>query len=177
MTEADSYKLVLLGLYYFNTDNITKAQEILNTLISRQKSTGEIGGATTSITRSRGESLLVETTALTMILQLRVNAFNNFFALEKMIEFLTSKMKNGFFASTQGTILSLLAFREYFDKFAQKSEKVNFDVSINGQQIRSISFDSNDLLSEKNCFDFSEDFKKFENPGQKIDVNVKASPN
>ena len=48
-----SYKLVLIGLYYVNTQKTDRAQEILKELVSRQnKEEGYIDSDSTSITRS-----------------------------------------------------------------------------------------------------------------------------
>ena len=62
-----------MGLYKLNTGKEIEATQVFDKLILRQnKTTGGIEDAKSSITRSRGENLITETTALTMILLLNL---------------------------------------------------------------------------------------------------------
>lgn len=95
------------------------AEEILIKLIERKnKTTGAIDSEDTSITRSQGDPFKVETTALTMILVLELGKQTYFSNLAEIIKYLTSQLNNGYWGSTQATILSLIAFNLYVEKFS-----------------------------------------------------------
>lgn len=80
---------------------------------------GSISGASTSITSSRGQNLIVETTSLAVIAWLRfdkeISASNAYSAdVQEAIEFLVSSVeKGGSYGSTQATILALKALILY----------------------------------------------------------------
>ena len=99
-----------------------------------------------------------------LLLNLKNNMyFNN---LEKMIEYLTKKMKKGYFGSTQATILSLLAFDLYFTEFVtNQDERVTYNVNINNTFSGSLTIEGEDLLQASNCIDLSDKFAIVENPG------------
>ena len=74
---VSSYKLAILGLYFVNRGDNEKANKILEELVSRQnQSDGAINSDETSITRSSGKQLRIETTALCMILLLELDSNN-----------------------------------------------------------------------------------------------------
>ena len=80
---------------------------------------GSISGANTSITRSQGQNLIVETTSLAVIAWLRFDkeiSTGNVYSTEvqKAIEFLVSSVeKGGSYGNTQATILALKALILY----------------------------------------------------------------
>lgn len=137
-----NYKLALLGLYLLNKKQNTTAEEILSDLLSRQNSTtGAIDSEETSITRSSGDQLKIETTALTMMLLLQLNKSTYFNKLNLLIKYLTSQLNNGYWGGTQGTILSLIAFNLYVQKFSQQTtDLVKFDIFINDNFASQLAF-------------------------------------
>lgn len=137
-----SYKLALLGLYLLNKTQNSTAEEILSELLARQDSTtGAIDSEDTSITRSSGDQLKIETTALTMMLLLQLNKSSYFNKLNLLIKYLTSQLNNGYWGGTQGTILSLMAFNLYVQKFSQQTtDLVKFDIFINSNFVSQLAF-------------------------------------
>ncbi len=89
----------------------TAAIKLMDRLLRQQAKDGELDGAVTSITRSGGESLTLETTALAVLAWLREPAYAG--AVEKSMNWLTESCKAGRFGSTQSTILCLRAIIAY----------------------------------------------------------------
>ena len=87
------------------------ALRLMDRLLRKQAKDGQIEGAVTSITRSGGESLVLETTALSVLAWLREPAYAG--AVEKSMNWLTESCKAGRFGSTQSTILCLRAIIAY----------------------------------------------------------------
>jgi len=87
------------------------AIKLMDRLLRKQAKDGPIEGAVTSITRSGGESLTLETTALSVLAWLREPAYAG--AVEKSMNWLTESCKAGRFGSTQSTILCLRAIIAY----------------------------------------------------------------
>ncbi|HEU4533889.1 MAG TPA: hypothetical protein VFS00_07210, partial [Polyangiaceae bacterium] len=83
----------------------------LEKLGGAQSPDGAVRGAKTSITRSGGQALEIETTALAALAWLRAPA--EAARLERAMEFLLGQCKGGRFASTQATILALKAVVAY----------------------------------------------------------------
>lgn len=109
-----------------------------------------------------------------MMLLLQLQNSNAYFQnLEKMISYLTKKMKKGYFGSTQATILSLLAFDLYFSEFVtNQTERVSFNVNINQIFSGNLLVEGEDLLQANNCIDLSERFKQFETAGQDVEISI-----
>jgi uncharacterized protein YfaS (alpha-2-macroglobulin family) len=84
---------------------------LMDRLLRKQAKDGSVEGAVTSITHSGGESLTLETTALSVLAWLREPAYAG--AVEKSMNWLTESCKAGRFGSTQSTILCLRAIIAY----------------------------------------------------------------
>jgi hypothetical protein len=87
------------------------AIKLMDRLLHEQGKDGAVEGAITSITRSGGESLTLETTALSVLAWLRDPAYAG--AVEKSMNWLAESCKAGRFGSTQSTILCLRAIIAY----------------------------------------------------------------
>ncbi|MBI3725960.1 A-macroglobulin complement component, partial [bacterium] len=87
------------------------ATKILDKLAKKQSSDGGVMGAATSICRSGGEALEIETTSLAILAWLRSPAHTP--QLEKAMHWLLERAKGGRFGSTQSTILALKAIVAY----------------------------------------------------------------
>ena len=87
------------------------ATELLTRLADKMEDDGHVAGAVTSITRSGGDALKIETTSLAILAWLRDDAFTN--PVEKSILWLTERCKAGAFGSTQSTVLALKAIVAY----------------------------------------------------------------
>lgn len=88
-----------------------KAQELRKKLATKLNDEGFVEGSVTSITRSGGDALNIETTALAILAWLKDDAYTD--QVEKSILWLTERCKAGQFGSTQSTVLALKAIVEY----------------------------------------------------------------
>ena len=174
---VDSYKLALLGLLYLATGDPAPVPELIAELISRQDAaTGEVKKAKTSVTKSSGLSLGVETTALTLLLILRAKSYDNAEAIDRCLGFLTANLKNGAFSSTQATILSLLAFSEYLTAFGPATKgNTAFAVKLNGSKVGSLVVSSASLQSQ--CLDLSDTLRRTEAGEPSVEVVVASEKN
>jgi hypothetical protein len=122
-------------------DEISKAVSVIETLISKQCKNGSFSNAETSITRSSGKSLVVETTSICLIAMVRLDFSKYRQAIDKSVEFLMSQMNNGYFYSTQGTILALRSLIEVLSKVNEQKSPIEFVCSINGTISKTINSD------------------------------------
>lgn len=171
-SSIESYRLVMLGLVLYKIKDLTKAVEVLMELISRQDpTTGEIKKAETSITRSSGLSLSVETTSLVLLLIIWLEKFNLAEAIDRCMKFLTSNLKNGAFSSTQATILSLKAISEYMKAFKSAGDQsLSFGVTLNGAKVGSLAISPSSLQSQ--CLDISDKLAAVEQSSKNLVVTV-----
>jgi len=116
----DPYMLAMVSNAAFAMNFANKGNEALNFLVSQQQKDGSFNGATHSITYSQGNSLIIETTALSIMAILKAPV-KDAKSLTNAVHYLTSvRSGSGVFSSTQGTILSLKALTE-FAKFSKKT--------------------------------------------------------
>jgi hypothetical protein len=93
------------------------ARQLMDRLAKVQIGNGSVGGAVTSITRSGGESLAVETTALSLLAWMRDPAYS--MNVQKGLRWIVESNKNGRFGTTQSTILALRAIVAYDTAYAR----------------------------------------------------------
>jgi len=126
METKDPYLLAMMANAAYSMKNKAKGDEALAALISKQAKDGSFTGSSHSITYSQGNSLTIETTALSIMAMLKAPA-KAASALNNSIQYLTStRSGSGVFSSTQGTILALKALTE----FAKYSKKTTEDGTI-----------------------------------------------
>lgn len=148
----DSYKMALIGLFLAQLERKSEAEKILELILKRQNDKGMITRGENSITNSTGDYLDIETTALFLILLMEINHSKYFLQLEKGISFIVKSFKQGRFGSTQGTILSLKVFDNYFDLMeGGESQKFEVEVSID-QSVYEVAHFDKSLSSEVQCF-------------------------
>jgi len=111
MTTNDSYVLALAANAMAITGDAAAARGFMDKLVKKQGDKGQVDGAETSITRSGGEALLVETTALAILAWMREPSYAP--QVEKAMQWLAEACKAGRFGSTQSTILALRAIVNY----------------------------------------------------------------
>ena len=113
-----------------------KALKIIRQLAETQNGEGGFTKAKTSVTRSSGKGLAVETTSMALIAFLRSGepAFNE--NIERSVEFLVKNMNQGYWGSTQSTILAMRALIEFQNKNKVSSDRFGFDIDINGSSGR-----------------------------------------
>ena len=111
----DPYFLALYSGALYNVGKGSEAQEISHRVAENQnKETGAVEGAESSITSSRGNSLLLETTSLAVINWLNQGPSVFTEQIDLGIGFLLQSIKDGGrFGSTQSTVLSLKALVRY----------------------------------------------------------------
>jgi len=109
-TSSDAY-IVALGA---NIALLTERDErgaLLTKLAGMLNDEGYVEGAVTSITRSGGDALNIETTSLAILAWLKDDAYTE--QVEASILWLTERCKAGRFGSTQSTVLALKAIVAY----------------------------------------------------------------
>jgi hypothetical protein len=111
----DPYILSLSIGAFFNVENLELARKYADRVGIMQNSTsGVIEGAKTSITASRGNNLLVETTSLAVINWLNIDSSKYAEKIDLSIGFLMKSVKDGGrYGSTQATVLCLQALVKY----------------------------------------------------------------
>ncbi|MDX2172223.1 MAG: MG2 domain-containing protein [Bacteroidota bacterium] len=122
----DAYLLAMMANTAYKLNDTKTAEQIMNVLLPLQSKDGSWTGSTHSITYSQGQSLTIETTAITMMAILKSNG-KNAVELNNAVKYLVnSRSGYGVFSSTQGTILALKALTE----FAKASKKTTEDGTI-----------------------------------------------
>lgn len=118
----DPYLVALASMSHLNRKKVADGVELLQWLRGHQKPTGEVAGAEVSITGSRGNDLLVETTALSVLGWLKADRPDQFHPnIHNAVKWLSRQRRGkGDFGSTQATILALKAMTAY----TQKNPKV-----------------------------------------------------
>ena len=110
-----TYVIALEGLSLINQHQDEKAKQLQMILLQRQEEDGSFSLGKETITKSGNLGINVETSAL-VAMNLLVSSEDNSFALAKVVYYLLRNQKNGIFATTQGTILSLQFFQQYISK-------------------------------------------------------------
>jgi hypothetical protein len=107
----DPYMLSLAALSLLKRGQNDRAVTLLKTLRTKQKADGSVPGAETSITRSGGTQLLIETTSLAILGWLRANQPGEFDEnVRKGVTWIGQQRGGmGGYGSTQSTILALKA--------------------------------------------------------------------
>lgn len=130
----DPYMLAMMANAAYAMKETSKGDEALNALVKQQAKDGSFTGSSHSITYSQGQSLTIETSALSIMAILNSNG-KYAGALNNTVQFLTStRSGSGVFSSTQGTILALKALTEYA-KFSKKTtEDGTIEIYIDGKK-------------------------------------------
>jgi len=105
----------------------------MDRLVGQQTKEGWVDGAVTSVTRSGGESLKIETTSLAILAWLREPDYAG--AVEKSIRYLADACKAGRYGSTQSTVLALRAIVAYDKSRAKPKAAGKARVYVDGQPV------------------------------------------
>ncbi|MFI5380507.1 MAG: MG2 domain-containing protein, partial [Tepidisphaerales bacterium] len=111
METKDSYVMALGANILMLASDPAGAKRLMDKLVKNQTTSGSVEGAVTSITRSGGEALTIETTALALLAWMRDPAYTP--QVENSLKWLAESCKGGRFGSTQSTILALRAIINY----------------------------------------------------------------
>ncbi|MDR3073828.1 MAG: A-macroglobulin complement component [Deltaproteobacteria bacterium] len=132
----DPYLLALgVNILHLASDNAAAGAAAAR-LRGKQGKDGSVPGGQTSITRSRGEALLIETTSLAILGWLRVGG-EHAGAVESAMGWLFERCKAGRFGSTQSTILALKAINAYDAARAKPKDPGMVQLRIDGRDFGS----------------------------------------
>jgi alpha-2-macroglobulin-like protein len=107
----DSYVIALAANIALVTKDAEAAAGLMEKLARKQGQDGAVQGATSSITRSGGQGLLIEATSLATLAWVQDPRFAG--NATQAIKFLADSCKGGRFGSTQSTIMALKAITAY----------------------------------------------------------------
>lgn len=143
MDTKDPYLLAMMANAAYSLKETGKADEAMSALLKTQATNGSFTGTTHSITYSQGQSLIIETTAMSVIALLKSG--KNGAAMNSAVQYLVgSRSGSGVFSSTQGTILALKALTEYA-KFSKKTtEDGTIAVFVDGKKVSEKSYKAGD---------------------------------
>ncbi|MDR0882142.1 MAG: A-macroglobulin complement component [Candidatus Adiutrix sp.] len=137
----DAYLLSLGANIFYLADEGQTAQAAARALAAAQAEDGRLPGAETSITRSGGLSLEIETTSLAIIAWLRLGETYTG-PVEKAMKWLFENCQAGRFGSTQSTILALKAINAYDQARSRPLAPGSVQLVIDGQPFgRPLPFD------------------------------------
>ena len=141
----DAYFLALVA-NVLNLRSDRDANKILDRLKDKHAKAGAVTGAQTSITRSGGRTLEIETTALTLLGWLRANDPKYGATVKESIKWLGQQRGGyGAYGSTQSTILALKALTLYAKKSAHPSESGEIRVLVGGKVVGTRKFSEKDV--------------------------------
>ncbi|MFW6161207.1 MAG: MG2 domain-containing protein [Planctomycetota bacterium] len=133
MTTEDSYVIALGANILALRENPAGARKLMDKLVAKQTDDGWVDGAVTSITRSGGEALKIETTSLAILAWLRQPKYAG--AVEKAIRYLANACEAGRYGSTQSTVLALRAIVQYDNARAKPKAAGRARVYVDGQPV------------------------------------------
>jgi len=166
----DAYFLALTANILLQRGDRETAYRLLDRLQKKHLKGGAVTGAETSITRSGGRDLEIETTALALLGWLRANDPTYAPAVKEATRWI-SQQRGGYggFGSTQSTILTLKALSLYAKKFAHPAESGEFVLKIGGKEAGVKKFSEKDVEVIALKIENPETFFK---PGEKLEVEI-----
>jgi hypothetical protein len=127
----DSYVAALAAnILHAGGDN-AGARQLMEKLAKKQDSSGAVTGAVTSITRSGGDALAIETTALSTLAWMQDPSYAP--QVEKGLRWIVESNKSGRFGSTQSTILALRSIVAYDAARARPKAPGRIVLSVDGK--------------------------------------------
>ncbi|MDP2339732.1 MAG: MG2 domain-containing protein [Deltaproteobacteria bacterium] len=139
---SDAYELALATNTMFNAGKTSEGEAAAKKLAAMQDASGAWLKANHSITRSGGENLQIETTALSILALLKANGQypdNTRKGIEWMMK---HRGSYGQWGATQATVLSLKAFLAYIDATKKTQGPGSVIVQVNGKVLKSINYDA-----------------------------------
>jgi hypothetical protein len=142
LESSDPYMLALAAGTLTRLDGLDKeAQAAAKRLVSMQSKDGSWAGADHSITRSGGEALTIETTALAVMALLQVPGQDA--AVRRGVDWL-NEHRGGFgqWGSTQATVLSLRAMTAYASASRATRSAGEVELRINGRKVADFAYEA-----------------------------------
>jgi uncharacterized protein YfaS (alpha-2-macroglobulin family) len=110
-SSQDSYIIALAANILYAAADHDGARALMDRLVKNQDAAGNVKGAVTSITRSGGNALDIETTALSVLAWMREPAYTEH--VERGMKWIIESNKSGRYGSTQSTVLALRSIVAY----------------------------------------------------------------
>ena len=129
----DSYIVALAANILYGSGDQAGARRLLEKLAKSQTTSGNVTGAVTSITRSGGDALAIETTALSALAWMQEPAFAT--NVEKSLKWIVEQNKGGRFGSTQSTILALRSIVAYDRAHARPKAPGRIVLTVDGRTV------------------------------------------
>lgn len=105
---------------------------MIEELAGDQRRDGSFTDAKQTITCSRGQSPITETTSFAILAMIRVNFDKWNRQITKGINYLMKVMERGYFGSAQASVLAFKALMEYLRRVDPPQEFPRFQVKVNG---------------------------------------------
>jgi uncharacterized protein YfaS (alpha-2-macroglobulin family) len=139
---ADTYIVGLAANILYASGDQAAARRLMDKLAKAQDSSGQVKGAATSITRSGGDGLAIETTSLAVLAWLRDPAYAP--NVENGVRWIAQTNKTGRFGSTQSTVLALRAIVAYDASRARPKAPGRLVLTVDGKTFGApVAFDAN----------------------------------
>src|ERR1051326_6827419 len=129
----DTYIIALAANILHAAGDQAGARQLMDKLAKSQDPDGHVKGATTSITRSGGDALSIETTALSVLAWLHDPSYSA--DVERGLKWIVESNKNGRFGSTQSTILALRSIVAYDAAHARPKAPGRVVLSLDGKTV------------------------------------------
>ncbi len=144
LEKNDAYQLAMMASAATNLNDTKNYTDLINKLKKLQKQDGSFTGSSHSITYSQGNSLTIETTALSILAMLK-GSNDNLMQISNAVNYLVkSRSGYGVFSSTQGTILALKALTEFAKASKKTSEDGTIEVYLDNKKIAEKNYKAGD---------------------------------
>lgn len=140
LASKDSYVIALAANILYLSGDKQNANKLAQKLAKAVAKDGHVAGADTSITRSGGRGLEIETTSLAILAWLKDDS-NWAAQVETSMKWLFEQCKSGRFGSTQSTILVLKAINAYDKARAKPKAPGSVQLIVDGKKFgRAVAF-------------------------------------
>ena len=129
----DTYIVALAANILHETGDTAGARQLMDKLVRNQEAAGNVKGAVTSITRSGGDALAIETTALSVLAWMQEPAYAEH--VERGLRWIVQSNKSGRFGSTQSTVLALRSIVAYDNAHAQPKAPGRIVLTVDGKAL------------------------------------------
>jgi uncharacterized protein YfaS (alpha-2-macroglobulin family) len=133
VSTQDSYIVALGANTLAAAGDQTGARQLMDKLAKKQESAGNVTGAVTSITRSGGDALSIETTALAVLAWMRDPGYAA--QVQKGLQWIVGENKSGRFGSTQSTVLALRSIVAYDNANARPKAPGRIILTVDGRPV------------------------------------------
>jgi hypothetical protein len=130
-SSQDSYIVALAANILHATGDHEGAHPLMDKLAKNQDAAGNVKGAVTSITRSGGNALDIETTALSVLAWMRDPAYTEH--VERGMKWIIESNKSGRYGSTQSTVLALRSIVAYDSAHAHPKAPGRIILTVDGK--------------------------------------------